>query len=215
MRSKYMLVIAILLISAIFVNAQAPLTATTPDGKKVILSSDGTWKFAPETREQSQAKVKSYNRSDEAREVLDLNNGAIKFFYDSNEWMKKAQKDPNRTEFTHKSGDVYAMIIAERLEMTPAALVDFALSNARKAATTLNVLNKEEVVVNGNKVVHLLFEAEVNGIEFIFEGYYYAGPEGTIQVIAYSGKALHKEYKEVIGSFLNGFKISSKEKSNT
>jgi hypothetical protein len=48
----------------------------------------------------------------------------------------------------------------------------------------------------------------VSDVTFIWEGYYYAGPAGTIQVVTYTGKNLFSEYKDEMQNFLNGFQVA-------
>ena len=187
--------------------AQASLNAITEDGKKILLWPDGTWKYAPSAETAKQATSLEFKKAAAATEVLSLNKGAASESYDPNVWTIAKQENPKVT-FHHKSGDIYGMVIAERLEMSSEGLKELALGNARKIATSLTVVKDEKRVVNGTEVTYMQFELTMQGITFIFEGNYYAGPSGTIQVVTWTSKNLFPEYKEEMEHFMNGLQVS-------
>jgi len=43
------------------------------------------------------------------------------------------------------------------------------------------------------------------GIKFIYLGYYYSSPKGTIQLLTYTSSNLLDEYKKDLKEFLNSF----------
>ena len=208
----YLLSAAMMMLGS-YIAAQSPLTATTEDGRKVILLQDGTWRYSPAGTAISQPDPATYKAPASATEVFSINNGAASLHYDPAVWSIKKQEGPSKTVFVHKSGDAQGMIIAERLEMSQEALKELVFTNARKAATSVEVLHDEKRVVNGSPVLYLSFEPTIQGIVFVFEGYYYAGPAGTIQVISYTGKNLISEYRDVMQGFLNGLEILPPKKA--
>ncbi|MGA8011616.1 MAG: hypothetical protein WB949_04230, partial [Candidatus Acidiferrales bacterium] len=163
--------------------AQSTTNATTTDGKKVILSKDGTWKYASAADASQPAAALTYEKPSTASAVLVLNKGAASFSYDASKWTPSKQDDADKTEWHHTSGDLYGLIISERLETSPEALKAVALKNLKAAASSFTVLQEEKRLVNGSQVTYLEFEAVVSDVTFIWEGYYYAGPAGTIQVV--------------------------------
>jgi hypothetical protein len=140
--------------------------------------------------------------------VLVLNKGAASLNYDGSRWTPIKEDDPGRTEFHHKSGDLYGLIISERLETSPEALKAVALKNLKNAASSYTVLQEEKRLVNGTEVTYPEFEAVISDITFIWQGYYYAGPAGTIQVVTYTGKNLISEYRDEMQNFLDGFQVA-------
>lgn len=188
--------------------AQAPVKATTEDGKQVLLLQDGTWKYAQPAPPDEKAGQSSYTKATAATQVLSINKGAASLSFDPNEWTISDQTDPNRTTFEHKSGDLYATVLAERIQTSLEALKSLAVQNAKNAATSFKILDDDTRVVNGVKVAHMRFQATIKEIAFILEGYYYAGPAGSIQVVTWSGANLYPEYKQVIQDFLDGFELA-------
>ena len=99
------------------------------------------------------------------------------------------------------------MVISERIAVPMSSLKDLALANAKQAAPDAHIVLDEKRIVNGKEVTCLQIEGTVQGIAFIYYGYYYGGPEGTLQVLTYTGKNLFAEFKPDLEDFLNGTQI--------
>ena len=81
---KPMLTLAVMMMfSVASAAAQSAINATTTDGKKVILSKDGTWKYASAPDTSQRAAALTYEKPSTASEVLVLNRGAASFNYDA------------------------------------------------------------------------------------------------------------------------------------
>lgn len=126
-------------------------------------------------------------------------------------WSDKNKFDLNSDaafEFIHRKDDAYAMIISERIAFdSPAKLMDFVLENLYEGADSIEMTDMETRVVNGREVVFLKARAELDGIDLIYEGYYYTGATGTIQFSAWTGENLFKEYEQDMLDLLNGLTI--------
>jgi hypothetical protein len=125
--------------------------------------------------------------------------------YDPAKWTLLPSDKPGRRQLTHREGDGYALIFAERLQMPMAALKNIVLQNARTAAPDAKVVREEQRTVNGVTVTCLEMTGTTQGIPFRYFGYYYAGKSGTIQVITYTGDSLFPEYRADFEDLLNGF----------
>ena len=105
-------------------------------------------------------------------------------------------------------GDGYAIVIAERLQMPLEGLRDLALNNARNAAPDAQIVSQETRRVNGRDVMVLQIRGTLQAIRFVYLGYYYAGPEGTIQLLTYTAANLFDEYKPQFEQLLDGLTIN-------
>jgi hypothetical protein len=77
---KPMLALAVMMmLSMASAAAQSTTNATTTDGKKVILSKDGTWKYASAPDVSQPAAALTYEKPSTASAVLVLNKGAASF----------------------------------------------------------------------------------------------------------------------------------------
>lgn len=202
---------AVVLISLLLAAAALPAQerVTTASGRVVLLYPDGTWKYAPEPGKAG-AAGQERTRSREATARLDLARGKASLFYDPRKWQESHEKDdePGRFRLVHADGDGYAIIIAERLQMSLDGLRQLAVNNARNAAADIQIVSQETRRVNGHDIMALQLQGTIQGIQFVYFGYYYAGPEGTFQLLTYTAGNLFDEYKGEFERLLDGFVVN-------
>jgi hypothetical protein len=128
--------------------------------------------------------------------------------YDPQKWKEKPSSTNGRYTLVHSSGDGYALVIAERISLPLDALPEIALNNAKAKDPNAKIVYQEKRQVHGNDVWFLKTEAEIDHTPFVYLGYYYGGPGGTVQVITYTGKNLIKEYEKDFLELLNGLSVS-------
>jgi hypothetical protein len=51
------------------------------------------------------------------------------------------------------------------------------------------------------------FNSTVRTVQVTYLGYYYGGPEGTIQVLGYTGQNLFDKYEKDLTEFLDGLTV--------
>lgn len=180
------------------------IRATTEDGRAVILKKDGTWKFIEKTSHPG--KKGEYRKAENATSVFKAKN-VFSIWFDPLKWTQKKSDDDLKTTFDFKGGDLYAMVIPERFPMSIEALKAAAIKNAQDAAPDSKVTYEETRTVNGKKVLCMKIEGSIDGIQFVYYGYYYAGKIGTIQLITYTAPNLFSEYEAEMTEFLNGLVI--------
>jgi hypothetical protein len=113
--------------------------------------------------------------------------GRFGLWIDQQKWTQNpSNNDPIKIIFTHQGETSYAMVIAEKARVSMEALERAALINAKKVSPDMTLLFKEKRVVNGKSVLCLQMTGTVQGTSFMYYGYYYGGPEGTLQVICYT-----------------------------
>jgi hypothetical protein len=195
--------VPLLLAAAPWASAQAPTRATTEDGRTVLLYPDGTWKPVPVSPARP-ASGKAFARAAAATERVDLLRGGMALFVDPAKWSKAPSEDPTKISFRHSTGEAYGMVVAERLAIPLARLKEIAISNAREAAPDVRVSFEESRRVNELDVLAMQMEGTIQGIPFTYYGYYYSGPQGSVQLLTYTGSNLFGEYKAEFEDFLNG-----------
>lgn len=129
--------------------------------------------------------------------------------YDSSKWtaIPGESNGDAEYEFEHVDGDVYALIIAERIEMDLESLKEIALVNAQSVAPDAQIVFEEDRTVNGVQVHVMKIDGTIYGIGFEYYGYYYGGAAGTIQFITYTSSNLLAEYEADLTELLNGLTI--------
>jgi len=196
--------LASLVLTSTLVAQSSPTRATRVDGTVVLLYPDGTWK--PDTVQRGAAShaVANYSTPGAASASLPILNGAT-LSYNPSKWTPVASGKPGRLQLNHASGDGYAMVIAERLEIPIHSFKNIVLQNARGAAPDAEVKVDEERQVNGTPVTCMEITGTTQGIPFHYFGYYYSGKGGSIQVITYTGESLFEQYRTDFQELLNGF----------
>ena len=58
--------------------------------------------------------------------------------------------------------------------------------------------------VNGTELLCLQIKGTIQGVAFIYFGYYYSSDAGTVQMITYTGQNLFEEFQSDFEEFLNG-----------
>lgn len=191
------------------IYAQQQTTATTADGRKILLYDDGTWRLLKPTTSSSNIETE-YQRPTKSNQFVKAAVGAFGVWIDPQKWKQDSPSDEaQKISFNHIKGDAYAMIIAERIPVPTETLKKIALEIAKKSSTNCNVLSEEKRLVNGKEVLCVKIQATIQNIPFTFYNYYYGGPEGTIQVDTFTSTNLFDEYKSDFEDFLNGLKIGN------
>ncbi|QEL13410.1 hypothetical protein [Limnoglobus roseus] len=189
------------------------LRAKTADGKEVILKADGTWAYASEAKREPAKKKGEYTKDAKAALAYTGKRGTFSLSLPPNTWKKMDKVDNEAAEagFLHKDGDIYALVIAERIDVPLETLKRAVLQNIRTHDEDAKIVLEEKRTVNGKEILCLTFEATVTDIPVTYYGYYYSGDEGSIQILTYTGRKLFKEYKPDMEAFLNGFEIIKKQ----
>ena len=195
----------LLLSCATVAVCQTEIKARTDSGKEVILSPDGTWKYAPEP---SAASSYTANKPQGATTLFKSTRAGFGIWYDNTKWIiESPAEDQGRIQFRLKQGDAIALAIIEGLNIPLPALKKIALDNARKAAPDFRLLSEETRTVNQRQVLCMKFDGTIKEIPFRYYAYYYSGKNGSIQLLTLTGRDLFTKYEQDLSDFLNGLEI--------
>jgi hypothetical protein len=188
------------------VFAEGPIKATTESGKPVILYSDGTWKYA-EQEKPPMSQGQGFSRSVEATEKVEFAGGKYAIFFNPGKWKLGRSEETGRLSWIHRNGDGYVMVISERIPIPLENLRKIALNNAKEAAPNVKITFEQKRQVNSREVLCLQMKGTIQGIDFVYFGYYYSGTGGTVQLLTYTAESLFEEYRNDFEEFLNGFEV--------
>lgn len=151
--------------------------AKTEDGKDVILRDDGTWYYVDQAKKDKKAS-----------EVYKGKRGTFVLSMTPGVWKKREKRGNPVTEveFTHKDGDVMAMVVAERISIPLEALKRVVVSNLKEQDKEAKVTMETKRTVNGSEVLFLTVDAKVRGIPFTYMYYLYSG-----KAVRHSGYNFH------------------------
>jgi hypothetical protein len=188
--------------------AQAPIRATTEDGRRVVLAPDGTWKFEPATRVASPPAGPVRTKSLLARTKAAIPFGDSVLWYNDTKWKPISSNEDRRMLFGHTNGKLYGMVLSEALGgVSTTTMRDVALINARQLDPQAAVSREERRTVNGREFLYLELDAANKGIQFHFMGYYHGGVKTNLQVVAYTLKSQFDENRAELEEFINGIEL--------
>lgn len=206
MMKKFLLILVLGVVCSENMNGQKK--ALTELGEEVILYDNGTWKYVKESNESEQIPTnsKSYKKSEGATFLLKSSKVNSGFWLNPQKWTFSKSPESEATEYklSYKKGDLYGMIITEKIEIGLDELGDAAFQNAKDAAPDVEVVNKEYRNINNNKVLMIQMSGTIKGIKFTYLGYYYSNKSGTVQFITYTSQNIFAEEKDELEELLNG-----------
>jgi len=198
---------ALLILSSSCIFAQTK--AITETGDEVILNQDGTWKYVKEpvvTNDVIKVNDKEFSKDKNSSFLVKSKTINIGIWLNPKEWnfSKSTSNESAEFQFQKKDEDLYGMLISEKMQIPIETLKGIALENAKKAAPDIKVINEEYRNVNGIKVLMMQMSGTMQGIRFVYYGYYYSNSNGTIQLVTYTGENLLNDYLDDIELFVNG-----------
>ena len=189
--------------------SNAQINTVTENGDEVLLYKDNTWKYSNESLNETVEILrndKPFTKEKKSSFLVKSSKTNIGVWINPKDWgFSKSKTDsPSEFNFNHKQLDVYGMLIAEKTEVTVEALTDIAYENALEAAPDIKIVEKEYRTVNGLEVIMMKMKGTIQGIKFIYFGYYFSNAQGAFQFLTYTSQNVFNEYKNDMLHLLNG-----------
>lgn len=214
--NKLFIVVFALLLSG---SANSQIKALTEDGREVVLFENGTWKFKSDSINTTSAtstdtivtNPNSYKKTTAASFLIKSKIFNVGVYMNPEKWTYSLPK-PNETtpeyRFFAKSQNGYAMMLTEKTEIPLEKWPYIALINAQKAAVDAQIVKSEYRTVNGVSLVCVQLKGTIQGIKFVYLGYYYSNKNGSVQFLTYTSESLFEQSKKELEDFLNGFIVT-------
>lgn len=186
--------------------APREVRAMTEDGRRVILSANGTWRLDPSTSGMPSPDPQRLSLGSPYQTSVKR----FKVGFDTSTWVlvpPRDGEDINKRQFRHKSLPLHAMVIADEIPASNTALHNLILLNAKSAGATPTVVLDEERDQSGQRVGHLRFAASFQGLDYMFATYYFGDADGNIQVTCFTAQAVFFKYQTTCQQFLSGLSI--------
>jgi hypothetical protein len=194
-------------------NVIAAQKAVTEEGNIVILNGDETWLYEDD-RDSSEIEIKTnptfFKKPTNSNFVLKSTRNNSAFALNTKEWtFVKSKSDEKGIEYNLnlKAGDLYGMVITERIEIDLEKLAELAIKNAKEADPDVKVVKKEYRVVNGKKLIYMEMIGTIESIKFKYIGYYFSDSSGYTQFVVFAGANFINDYKTEINNLLNSFSV--------
>jgi hypothetical protein len=170
--------------------------------------NNGTGNNPPGGNQNENTEAGNNNPPGDSKTFVKAPQGDFGVWIDGEKWKRaEANNDATKITFVHQGETSYAMIIGERVRVSMDALGRAALQNAKKVAPDVTLLFKEKRIISGKSVLCMQMTGTVQGSSFMYYGYYYGGPEGTLQVICYTSPELFDQAKTDFDELLSSIKI--------
>ena len=178
----------------------ADMRAITEDGRKVLLSPDGKWRF--DTRGPA-----AMNGAGDSPYQTRVKKFSLAF--NTDEWRLLPPKDeePNKRTLQHKTLPIHALIVADEIPAKTETMKEVILHNVKSAGASSTVLLDTTEPLGDKQVGAIRLAASVKGMDFVFSTYYYADDDGNIQVTCFTGQSLFFKYQSDCQKLLSGLTI--------
>jgi len=203
---KKLLIIIVALLTLQQVNSQKK--AITDTGDEVILYDNGTWIYSDSNQnievKELVLNTKEFKKNADATFLLKSTKVKTGLWLNTKKWNFSKANEEAEYQIIQKNGDIYGLIINEKVEIPLKSLKNIVLENAISAAADAVITHEEYRMVNGIKVMQLDITGTIQGIKFAYFGYYYSNSNGTTQLLTYTSQNLMKEYRKDCEDLLNG-----------
>lgn len=201
-----------ILLYVLSLNSYAQIRGVTETGEEVVLYNNGTWKYVNDSiniKNEINLNEKEFSKSKNSTFFVKSKVLSLGVWINPVKWsFEKGEAAESREyKFQEKDESLYGMLITEKLKVPLETLVSIAIENGRKAAPDLKVIKQEYRIVNGTKVMMMQMSATIQGINFVYYGYYYTSESGSVQFLSYTSQDLLNNYLDDIEELLNGFVI--------
>ena len=203
-------IVFMLFVSLALQPLSAQKKAITDTGYEVILYNDGTWVFSDQASKTKTKELalnpQEFTKSKEATFLLKSTKVKTGLWLNPNKWRFSKAQETEDSEYilTYNEGDIYGLIINEKVEIPLEFLKNIVLDNAKTAAPDAVIKHEEYRMVNGIKVMQLDIQGTIQGIRFSYFGYYYSNKYGTTQLLLYTSQNLMESYRQECEYLLNG-----------
>ena len=215
------------IVIVIFVTnfTQAQTLAITEGGDTVYIYDNGTWSYEID---ENYVEANNINTLLSVPIEIDSLNGVFvldakcnklvssklnqfDFNYDASKWKRipPASLNPDAEfAFQNKETDIWCAIITEVTEIGKENILKIAkYTMEQNTGASVTIRAVENRFVNGSDVLRGSFNAMINGIDFIFDTYYYSDERGTTQVTTWTSHSIYNTNDTEIHNFLNGFVV--------
>jgi hypothetical protein len=193
-------------------NSFAQIKGVTETGEEVILYNNGTWKYVNDSitiKNEVKLNEKEFSKEKTSTFLVKSKVLNLGVWINPVKWsFEKGESTESREyKFQEKEESLYGMLITEKLKVPLETLISIAIENGKKAAPDLKVIKQEYRIVNGVKVMMMQMSGTIQGISFVYYGYYYSNESGSVQFLAYTSQDLLNNYSDDIEELLNGFVV--------
>jgi hypothetical protein len=207
----------IFILSSFFCSLKSQTKALTESGREVVLYENGTWKYLVDslngnTDDSTELKLnpKAFFKTPASTFLVKSKVFNVGVSINPAKWKFHAPEQGDESieyQFTSKTNDLFAMMLTEKTDIPLSNMPNIALINAKKASLDVRIVHQEYRMVNDKKILCLELHGTIQGIKFVFLGYYYTNTNGTLQLVGYTSEKLFEQDKKQLEELLNGLTV--------
>ena len=198
-----------LLVICCLANLQvgAQITAVTEDGKAVILFNNGTWRYLNDSVRISNLNIPNYSIPKNSINLLKGKEIDYEIWYNAEKWKILPDSVYKNAEYSFEyiDGELIAMLIAERIQISLTTIKEAAIASFKKTGTEYKISEEQIIRVNDTEGLLLKIDALVDGMPFAYLNGYFSTPQGTFQLITFTGYNLFDRYRNEMMNLISGF----------
>jgi hypothetical protein len=138
----------------------------------------------------------------------DLTAGRFRVRYDASRWYRDpADEEPGVFNLLRLDERAEAQFIAEPRPLESGDIETAVLDTAREGADNVTVKKRGKKLRGNIEVTELMFEARVEKTTYRNHGYFYSGPEGTVQLRAWAIAPEYDAAEGDISELLDGLTV--------
>lgn len=171
------------------------------NGKRVILSDDGTWKYAnPETAAAN-------------GDCTPVSSELVPFSIclNSSDWTNANLGGGHEHSIKHKKHELYLLVISESVFIKMPALKSALLENAKSAAglNKVNVFEEENTQIDGHPAGRIVYQTKISGIDITYENFYTNFKDtGSLQLVFFAAKSQFESLRPLIRDAMSTVKLN-------
>lgn len=137
--------------------------------------------------------------------------GSYSIDYEPSIWRleKETQDTDAEFGFSHVDGDVYAVVVYERISIPLDVLERLVIANLESIASDVRVLSRRILPLGDKVILSVKYECTIMTVPFVYQAYLSSSEEGTLQFFTYTSKYLFQEYEHDCHALLSGLNLGS------
>ena len=138
----------------------------------------------------------------------ELTVGKFRLRYDASRWFLDPEaKDPEAVVLLRLDEMAEAEFLTSKERNPAATMEETVMAHARENAESVRLLRKAKKYRGSSTIEELRFTARVEGVTYENHGYFYSGPEGTVQLRAWSPDRTFARVEGDIAELLDGLSV--------